>query len=438
MFKYMEYLQNNLCKFKPLFNINYNIKKNLICCCIFKMSNKGYKEFSIYLNGLYKMYKYVINNLKNYRIRLFIDNSIYKDKNIMDILNKMVKIEIVLYECKELLLKNNKNFHEGLFGTLIRFFPMFDFPNNDANIVLITDVDDFSFNKVLNTIDIMKKNNKIKNIYVLKLGNISKNVKYKYFSYKNIITPYCIAQSIVSFLKINHNVIIDFINKVKKSNKIYSYYYEMLKDNKLSNGSLQKFIKNTNFIYGIDEYFINKTLTDYLIDNKLPFANDIKFEVLSLFYYILSDDLYKTPEQIKLLNELIDKILKTININKIKNISLKNKYQIINDISYKHNKKELYIQLNEIMYEELIKNYKKDEYRFLFPKYFYRFLFSKKLFCVYKFHMIVYYYINYSDIVIDKEIFNKNIISHLHILKNQYCNNINNHNNINNIIINHH
>lgn len=381
------------------------------------MSNKGYKEFSVYLNGLYEMYNYVIDNLKNYKIRLFIDNSIYKDENIMKILNKMTEIEIVLYECKDLLLKNNKNFHEGLFGTLIRFFPMFNFLNNDAQIVFVTDIDDYSFNLMFKTINIMEKNNKLKGVYIVKIGNITKNVKYKYFPYKNILTPYCIAQSFISFLKIDYNVIIDFINKVKKSNKIYSYYYEMIKDNKFNNVLIQKFNKNTNFIYGIDEYFINKTLTEYLIDNKLPFANNIKFEILSPFYYILSKDLYKTPEQIKSLNKLMDKILKIINVNYDKDISLENKYQIVNNISYKNNKSDLNIKINEFMYEEFIKYYKKDEYKFLFPNYFYNFLLSKKLFGVYKFHIISYININYSDIIVSKKIFNKYIIKKLKNLK---------------------
>jgi len=32
-------------------------------------------------------------------------------------------------------------FHKACFGTLIRFLPLFDFPNNDSKIVFITDAD---------------------------------------------------------------------------------------------------------------------------------------------------------------------------------------------------------------------------------------------------------------------------------------------------------
>jgi len=403
IFNIMSYLQNNICTFTPLFDINYKIKKNLICCSFFKMYNKGYKDFSIYLKGIYVMYNHVIYKVKNYSIRLFIDNSIYKDENIMKILKKMHKLEIVVYECPELLLKNNSNYHEGLFGTLIRFFPMFDFPNNDAKNIFITDIDDIAFKTVLENIHNMVKNRKIKNIYLIKIGNISKNIKYKYNPYKNIITPYCVAQSFVSFLRINYNVMIDFVNNVKKSNEIYSYYYEMIKNNNFNNELMKKYNGTTNFIYGIDEYFVNKTLTEYLIDNKLPFATGMKFEIISPLYYILSKDIYKTHEQIKLLNKFIENILKFIKINYSKNISLENKYKLINNSTYKDSNSESYIKINEYIYKEFIKYYKKDEYKFLFPSYFYDFLLSEKMFGVYEYNIISYYNINYNDIIIKKK-----------------------------------
>ena len=413
----MSYLDNNICTFTPLFDINYKIKKNLICCSFFKMYNKGYKDFSIYLKGIYFMYNYVIHKVKNYSIRLFIDNSIYKDENIMKILKKMDKLEIVVYECQLLLLKKNSNYHEGLFGTLVRFFPMFNFPNNDAKNIFVTDIDDIAFKTVLENVNNMVKNKKIKNIYLIKIGNLSKNVKYKYKSYKNIITPYCVAQSFVSFLRINYNVIIDFVNNVKKSTEIYSYYYEMIKNSNFNNELMKKYNGTTNFIYGIDEYFINKTLTEYLIDNKLPFATGMKFEIISPLYYILSKDVYKTPEQIKLLNKFIEKILKFIKINYNKDISLENKYELINNITYKDSNSDLYIKINEYIYKEFLTYYKKDEYRFLFPSYFYDLLLSEKMFGVYEYNIISYYNINYNDIIIKKKIFDEKIIKKLQKVK---------------------
>jgi len=415
----MNYLKNNICKFTPLFKINYNIKKNLICCCFFKMYNKGYKDFNLYLKGLSIIYNYVTKFIKDYTLRIFIDNTIIHDKKIMNFLKKMNKLEIVKYECPNFLIENT-HYHEGLIGTLIRFFPMFDFPNNDAKNVFITDIDTMIFKKILKTIKYININ-KINDIYVIKIGNISKNVKYKYNSYKNIITPYSIAQCFVSFMRINNNVIINFINDVKYNNTIYSYYYDMIIDSNFKNSNyskeefLKKFKNNTNFIYGVDEYFINKTFTEYLIDNKMPFAIDINFGITSLLYYILDNDIYKTPIQIKLLNKLIDKILKKYNI--YQKLSLKNKHKIINNI---HNNSELKININEYIYREFIKSYKKDEYNFIYPKYLYDFLLSDELFGSYDFNMILFYNTTHNNIVISKNKFDDIFVNKLKKLKKKY------------------
>jgi hypothetical protein len=161
---------------------------------------------------------------------------------------------------------------------------MFNFPNNDSNIVIIIDIDDNinftinNFEKIKNKINIIDKNI-ISNTYLIKIGNLNKNVLYKYNSiYKNTINIYSIAQSIININKIDCNVIINFIHKINNTNKLYTYY-------KHFNYNKKEFDIKMNqtkpFIYGIDEYFINDTLTKYLIDKKLLMINNIKWEATS-------------------------------------------------------------------------------------------------------------------------------------------------------------
>ncbi len=57
----------------------------------------------------------------------------------MDILLSNDKFEIYLFDCKN--YKSNNLYHVDLFATFIRFFPLFDFKNNDADNVIISDVD---------------------------------------------------------------------------------------------------------------------------------------------------------------------------------------------------------------------------------------------------------------------------------------------------------
>jgi hypothetical protein len=51
-----KYLNNTICDFTPLFNIDYTIKKNLVSCCFFKRNTGYYKDFSRYIIGIEKLY----------------------------------------------------------------------------------------------------------------------------------------------------------------------------------------------------------------------------------------------------------------------------------------------------------------------------------------------------------------------------------------------
>ena len=160
------YLKNSICKFTPLFDINYEKKTNIISCCFFKMQGGGYKDFSIYLNGIKYLNDFITEELSDFYIRLFIDKSIYIDNEIMKYLKKLKKLQIVLTDCKA--YKKNNVHHRGLMPTFFRFFPMFNFENNDSDVVLIADIDWKSVDEIksrytiVKTYKLLKKKKKIK------------------------------------------------------------------------------------------------------------------------------------------------------------------------------------------------------------------------------------------------------------------------------------
>jgi len=49
-----------------------------------------------------------------------------------------------LFSCNEYC---RDKWHLGTFGTLLRMFPVFDLPNNDAGVVIIADIDEVAENK---------------------------------------------------------------------------------------------------------------------------------------------------------------------------------------------------------------------------------------------------------------------------------------------------
>ena len=135
------YLLNNICKFTPLFDIDFNKKQNIFSAIFFKLHGGSYKNFEMYMKGLNNLTNFIRNSFKGYKLRLFIDESIFEDKYILEKLKSYNIIQLVKYHCTEFVIDDK--YHRGLFGTLIRFFPMFDFPNNDAGIVRVTDIDFF-------------------------------------------------------------------------------------------------------------------------------------------------------------------------------------------------------------------------------------------------------------------------------------------------------
>jgi hypothetical protein len=433
----MSYLENPICKFTPLFDIDYTKKKNLLCCSFFKMASKSYKDLSIYINGLKILHDYRIGETPDYSLRLFIDESIYSDKEIMDKLNKLNKLEIVLYSCPNFLIganliektistestdstesaeTNNMNtakskYHEGVFGMMVRFFPMYDFPNNDANIVLITDIDIRSKEKIytFDLIDMVKKNidpSIYNNIEFYKFGNISKNIKhgFDYVYENNPKKPviYSISQSTISFKRIPSEVLVKFIKEVKKSEptKEYSYYYKIKKDFMAPT----KFDYDSNFIYGTDEYYFNYTLSNYMYKNNRPMASNISFTISSPFYHYLYYIKHIPSDRAILINRLLNYVVKKINPttfeqNKDKTIrdlpeteqhnKLKEKFKIIDDILYNNNS-NLAVKTNKILYKLAIYLSTKSEYNFIWPKQLLKLILSPDYFGLYNFNVIVF------------------------------------------------
>ena len=390
------YLDNELVEFTPLFNINYNIKKNLLCGIFFKLKN-SYKDFNIYVDGLTILYnnitkkQYYKNN--NYHIRLFIDEFIYKDLEIMTKIKKLEKIELVLFRCLDSKLT-------GLFPTLVRFFIMFNFPNNDSNIVIFIDIDEmyshtlFKFENIKKTILNLDKNI-INNICLIKIGNLSKNILHKYNSlYKNNINIYSLAPGIINIKKMDYNIIINFISKIKNTSKLYSYY-KTLECNKKEFDI--KFTESKPFIYGIDEYFINNTLTKYLINNKLLLVNYMKWYFFGHFYYIIKKSFLPfTDTQKNVIKKIFILVLNKLNY-KVKNESLLELFNIIDKLIY--NDKN--IKIIKMLYKIFLLNYQNKKLNFLFPSDISDILLEPEYEHVYEFEKIIFVNSKYKEITID-------------------------------------
>jgi len=280
-----KYLKNNICDFVELKPIDYNNKKNIISISLFKMHTGGYKDFSQYLDGILIISK--IAKKYDLSIRIFIDDSIYKDLNIMTYLNNFDNITLILYKCKDFIIED---YHVGLFGTLIRFFPLFDFENNDSKIVFVSDADakESTLLEMINYFEMLKKNNLLSKINLAYKGRFINNngISSKKLIYNNtkIYLPYCIAPRILSINKINKYPLIKYIKILKKYMDEKTRPTKILSDYPINETNFNKLCEN-NLCFGLDEYFINNVLFKYVVKKNIPFCYFHNFDLSRYYYY---------------------------------------------------------------------------------------------------------------------------------------------------------
>jgi hypothetical protein len=280
-----KYLENNICNFRPLKEIDYNIKKNIFFLSLFKMKSGGYKGFYKYINGIKKLNDIAKKN--DMEVRVFIDNTIYSDTETMKTLKNLDRVTLILYECSEFLIDK---FHVGLFGTLVRFFPLFKFPNNDSKVAFITDADmvDRLVNSQLDILNTIKKEKLIKKISIAYTGNffhINRNSNKKIvYNGKDYIFPYCVTSAIMGFKKISPKPFVKFMKKLtlymndkSRPDKILSNYY-------ISPDKFKIKCEN-NICFGVDEYFLNRILFKYLLKKGKSFCYHNIFDMASFNFY---------------------------------------------------------------------------------------------------------------------------------------------------------
>jgi hypothetical protein len=398
----MEYLKNNICKFTPLFNIDCKKKKNLICSSLFKLKN-SYRQFDKYLNGISIITNHLKKNMPDFTLRLFIDRSIYDDSKIMDILLHIEGLEIVVYHCFDFV--RDDIYHVGLFGTIVRMFPIFDFENNDANMILINDIDIENQENIIHTekvFQILKQNHKLNKISLFNVGTLS-SASRVYFNihntldylYHDHINVYTLTDKICSIHRLPHELITTFLNETLSNKSNFYSFYEYYKNSTHITKEMEQ------YIYGVDEYFINKKLIPYVIDNKIPYATHIEWDIVTTLIWaeIIINSKYNRKIRSKLNKETL-KNFKKILLKYDK--KLPNSFTQILHMNYiidKHRLNHTYYYREILkLYESFIINYKNPDTKFIYTKEQYEILMNN-FFGVYDLGFIRFYHTNDKDII---------------------------------------
>jgi hypothetical protein len=341
---------------------------------------------------------------------MFIDLSIYNDTNLMTTLKKLENLELVLYCCESFV--RDEIHHLGVFGTIIRAFPMFDFPNNDTNRVIVSDID---FNdKNIESINGYKY---FQSLYTKEefdsfyLMTSRRNRIFKVFNYSEIIVnnkyikPYVLFDAIIGIQKIPNKIIVNFINNQEKYKKTYLTYF-------VTDEEKEK--KCDEYLcFGIDEYFLNSILIPFIITEKLPILLDVKFNlvyIITTFIDIYLNLTYhhQKKKQLPQYNEIkytISKYVQFLTKGLCKSKEMYKCYQfILNLFTNKEGRDKLPSELNSEEHKIIIKRFmelvymiaKNKDYSII-PKDFIDICLSKPFVGYFSRRMVIHYNSNFEN-----------------------------------------
>jgi len=329
----------DLCHFKTNYKTQKKEKHNVIIVTFFRLKHL-YRNFSEYLNGLIgfdeylSLYDTMPNNIK---LRVYYNKTIYKTTNkvelklIKDTMKKIGKnkhIQLVEYLCPN--YKLDEIYDRGIFPFFIRYFPLFDFEDNDTNFIYAIDIDITEDKRTQNgyqfTIDTFN------NIINKKMDFYCLTSKcYIPFWKKNLGNDSLslLGSQIGGKYKFDHNILIDFLKEceygVKSSDKLLSQFYKNYVDYvhnpRIPEEFRKKKIKTYEidkiFVYGLDEFFITyylfkKLLADKKVKNIYEQTRNSShgglYKILNNVFHNVLNNINNSKETIELYKNILYKL----------------------------------------------------------------------------------------------------------------------------------
>jgi hypothetical protein len=288
-------MDNSVCNFRVLKNPNqrYANTINLVFFRAFPLT----KNFSTYVNGL-KNWKQMKSKLfPDSQMQIFIDSVIANDAEVWKILES-IDARIYLFDCPD--YKLDKEFHIGLFGAMVRFYPMFDINTHPLKVAHFQDIDLYGDEYSTLTNIYKASTTKLKHklsILIQKNKIFEDDVISKYFFDEHFGYPWITAGRFSMFEKIPFKIWEDFLKETDSNKKMKTRY-------ELNKFKIKK--EHLNFSYGIDEIFLNYCVLDWLINNNKTIGIIVDFKISYPFYY-LKDLIYKNPHSKKMLDYILQK-----------------------------------------------------------------------------------------------------------------------------------
>lgn len=296
-------------------------KKNIICGALFRMK-RSYMGFKKYHDHAINFIKLTKEMMPDWVVRLYVDSSVTKEE--MEALTAD-HVELVLYHCDDFWDRESKT-HEGVFGTFVRFLPMFSAKKYD--IMISSDIDIYPFH--------LKAFKYLVSKFVdIGLLNTSCHSRWIPAGAKYSI----LAGGIVTRHVFPRQMLIKYLEHVRDRNIVLNVI-------KLTDA-------DTILPYGADEYFLNTTLSRYIDVHKL--------RVLTFTLSTIMTAVRQLIKPIKDKEEILSKLEKPLGMLTYIDSKLWTNPEELNDTAFlPHLKKVIpYIEetLEDSRYSKCIKDY---------------------------------------------------------------------------------
>jgi hypothetical protein len=269
---------NDICDLYEEGHEPLNDETHIFSASFFKL-NDMYRDITEYINGLLKLINYldklITKHNQNIHFFLYYDNSIEHDAKFIEIKQYLLSksfVKLIKYFCSEFMLGD---MHKGVFGTLVRMFPLFD-KKYEKNIKSVIDIDFNNFSARKYDTLFFPKNQFLMNKNDVIIG-VPIGYEWQYF---NLVKPkyldgFVLGNITFNKISLDSNLLRDMLFKINKGDKkIINTFNKIIEKKRMKNKKWHGF-ENTNakinpnnlFIYGIDEYFLNSIILDYCIEH---------------------------------------------------------------------------------------------------------------------------------------------------------------------------
>jgi hypothetical protein len=209
------------------------------------------KNFQKYVDGL-KGWKEYIKNYPDSQLQLFVDKAVAEDPGIQTVI-KDLNARVIMFECQEYL--RNDGFHLGLFGTMLRFFPLFDINTHPMNIAHICELEPETH--IVAEMPIVNKISKIKGLsLVYESTNLYQIGTRKREMMGKFPFPWISAGKFTGMKKVPFKLWSDYVNDIKSGKQHSLSRTGIIRPGAPEHGP---------FSFGIDESFLNYVYLPWLI-----------------------------------------------------------------------------------------------------------------------------------------------------------------------------